>query len=393
MSTTLDIANDALQLAGTRTNISQTEFTNKTSNEAIQIQLIINKLRNQLNRMAPWDCTKKWANLTYITSVPTTPENNSGNPPFWQPGTPAPPWAYEYQYPVDCMRARYIVPQYTAQAGGVPIFPPGTATGANQVGWTGPALKFAVATDSFYNVNAATVAAGGSNYKVNDLITLAQPTFTFTQNLTPPGLVTPQSFTMSVGAPALLKVATLTGSAIATVTVVNQIFNENQSPAGGTTADLSGSYYQPQTNPVAQGFATGPNGETALGTGATFNLTFTTAPAPQRVVLCNQEDAILCYNCEVSDPNAMDPLFVNAWTHILAARVCFQLTGNVALSNELIRITNDTIMEARKADGNEGITVNDVTPDFLRVRGNWGGPNWEYSPNMSFDWGSFYSPY
>ena len=49
-------------------------------------------------------------------------------------------------------------------------------------------------------------------------------------------------------------------------------------------------------------------------------------------------------------------------------------------------------MEARKADGNEGLTVNDVTPDFLRVRGGYGvGPNYEYSPNTDFDWGGGYS--
>jgi hypothetical protein len=109
--------------------------------------------------------------------------------------------------------------------------------------------------------------------------------------------------------------------------------------------------------------------------------------------LCNQQQVVLCYNTQIVDPNVMDPMFQEAWANILGARLCFQLSGDKALANQCIQNTNSLIMEARKADGNEEITVNDVTPDFLRIRGNWGGPNWEYSPNMGFDWGSTYSPY
>lgn len=378
MTVNLDIANRALQVIGSRTNMTQTEFTNQTSNEAIQCNLIMFKLRDELNRMAPWDCVTKWANLTYITSLPTTPENPVGGSPLWQPGTPAPPWAYEYQYPVDCLRARMIIPQYTANAGGVPIYPPGVATGPGQVGWTGPALKFKVSTDSFFAVIAAAVVAGGTGYSVGDLIVLATPSYTFVQN----GV----SYTMNVGTPAVLQVATIGGGgAIATVTVVSQIAD--------ATTPVSGSYFSIPTNPVAQGSSiSASNPGQPSGTGATFNLTFG-AQAPQRVILCNQEQAILCYNTQITDPNIMDPLFQDAWVHILAARLVFQLTGDKAQANQNVNLANGAIMEARKADGNEGITVNDVTPDFLRIRGGYGGPNWEFSLNMSFDWGSTYSPY
>ena len=367
MTTEVDVVNRALQTFGSRTNITSLA---ENSNEAINANLILHPLRDQLIRLAPWNCVTKFANLTYITSVPTTPENSASGPPLWQPGTPIPPWAYEYQYPVDCLRARYVIPQFTAQAGGVPIYPPGTVTGAQQVGWTGPALKFTIATDQFFGVTAAAVSAGGSGHAVGDIITLSAPTYTIVQG----GV----SFAMTVGAPAQLQVATLAGSAVATVTVVNQI-------QGEATAQ-GGSYFSPTGALGTQGSTTG------VGTGATFTLTF--APQqPQRVVLCNQEQAILCYNTQITDPNVMDPMFQEAWVNILGARLCFQLSGDKALANQCIATTNTLIMEARKADGNEDITVNDVTPDFLRIRGNWGGPNWEYSPNMSFDWGSSYSPY
>lgn len=389
MTTPLDIANRALQVMGSRTNMSQAEFIAQSSNEAIQCQLIMFQLRDELNRMAPWDCVTKFADLTYITSLPTTPENAIGGAPLWQPGTPAPPWVYEYQYPVDCMRARKIIPQFTAQVGGTPIYPAGTATGAAQVGWTGPALKFKISTDNFFGVTAATVSSvGAGGYSVGDLLTLVQPSYTFQQNSAPIGQ-TPSytSYTMGVGAPAVLQVLTVDGSGnILTVAPVNQIYGESTA--------ITGSYFSVPANPVAVGSsqsATNP-GLPSAGSGATFNLTFGPL-APQRVVLCNQEQAILCYNGQVIDPNVMDPLFQDAWTHLLGARLVFQLSGNITLANQLLGVTNNAIMEARKVDGNEGITVNDVTPDFLRIRGNYGGPNYEFSPNMSFDWGDFYSPY
>lgn len=370
MTTNLDIANQALQIMGSRTNMASLA---EQSNEAIQCNLIMFRLRDELNRMAPWNSMSKRANTVYVSSVPGTPENSTtAAPAMWVPGIPAPPWAYEYQYPVDCLRVRSIIPQYTTQAGGVPIYPMGIVTGTTFVGWMGPALKFEVGIDTFFGVSAAAVATGGTGYAIGDVITLAQPNFTFTQ--------AGQSFTMPVGGPAQLLVTGAAGGAITSVSVVNQV--------QGETSAIGGSYFSTQNpNGVGQGLTTG------AGTGATFNLTFITPAAPQRIILCNQELPIIEYNAQITDPNVMDPLFQDAWASILAARLAFQLSGDKAMANQCIATANNLIMEARKADGNEGITVNDVTPDFIRIRGDWGGPYWEYSPNMSFDWGSFYSPY
>ena len=187
MTANVDVANRALQLMGSRTNMSASEFAAQTSNEAIQSQLIMFELRDELNRMAPWDCATKWTPLTYITTIPGNPENAISGAPLWQPGQPPPPWSYEYQYPVDCLRARKIIPQYTLQAGGTPIYPASTVTGSGQIGWTGPALKFKVATDQFFSVTAAAVASGGAGYAAGDYIILAQPNLTFQQNAAPVG--------------------------------------------------------------------------------------------------------------------------------------------------------------------------------------------------------------
>ncbi len=85
---------------------------------------------------------------------------------------------------------------------------------------------------SIYQVSAAAVQAGGSNYAVGDTITLTG------------GTAINQ---------AVLTVATLSGSAVATVTVT-----------------YPGNYSVKPADPVAQGTSSG------IGTGASFNMTWTT---------------------------------------------------------------------------------------------------------------------
>src|SRR5437879_5931881 len=136
MTSVTDVVNRALQTIGTRTTVTDAELANNTSNEAIQANLIIENMRDDLLRMAPWNCAMKTANLTYISSVTGTPENSSPATTLWQPGQPAPPWAYEYQYPVDCLKAQLIIPaNQTGYSGGVPITT--AVTGGAASFWSG----------------------------------------------------------------------------------------------------------------------------------------------------------------------------------------------------------------------------------------------------------------
>src|SRR6185312_7696867 len=104
MTTATDIVNQALQVPGTRTNVTDAELAGNTTNEALQANLQIDRVRRKLIRMAPWNFALKTINLIYITSSPGTPENSIAATTLWQPGQPAPPWNYEYQYPPDCER-------------------------------------------------------------------------------------------------------------------------------------------------------------------------------------------------------------------------------------------------------------------------------------------------
>jgi hypothetical protein len=357
LTTTTDITNRALQLLGTRTTVASLA---EASNEATQANLIINQLRDDLLRMAPWNSAFNFATLSLITAAPGTPENTSAATTTWVKGQPAPPWAYEYQYPPDCLRAQLIIPQFTTGfASGIPITT--AVTGGSPNWWTGPPVKFKVGIDQFYSASAAAVAAGGLGYVANDLITLAG-----TVQGSPP-----------IGAPAVLKVATTGGGgAVATASPVSSVIGQEV---------LAGSYFLPPTNPVAQGSTTG------AGAGATFNLTLA-GPGDQRVILTNQEFAILGYCKQITDPNIMDALFIDAWTSILAARLAITLTGDKQLANAQIQNANNYIIEARKADGNEGLTINDTTPDWIRVRGiNFS--DWAISPNQGWDWGALWATY
>lgn len=337
MTTDVDVTNIALQYIGTRTTIANMA---EASNEAIQASLIIDRLRDQTLRKAPWNCGMKTGNLTYITSVPGTPENTSPATTLWQPGQPSPPWAYEYQYPVDCLRPCWIIPgNTTGFSGGVPITT--AVTGGAPAFWTGAPIPYKVHTDSFYAITAATVFTGGSGYVVGEQITLGQ-------TLTPTGA--------PGGASAIIQVLTVDGAgAILTAVVVTQVY--------GAVPELGGSYF------VRSNIFAGQGSTTGVGVGATFLLTITATQAPQRVILTNQEFATLTYVQRVTDPNVMDELFVDAWAAILGARLCMALTGDKNLANLAVGKANECISEARKADGNEGLTINNVTPDWIRLRG------------------------
>lgn len=359
MTTLTEIVNRALQVVGTRTTVTDSELANNTTNEAIQANLCLIPIRRQLLRMAPWDCGLKTANLTYITSVPGTPENTSAATTLWQPGQPTPPWAYEYQYPVDCLRACWIIPATQTGYAGIPITT--AVTGGAASSWVGPAVKYKVQTDTFIPVTAATVAVGGTGHAVGDIITLAAGDTT-----QPP-----------IGAPCQLRVETIGGGGtILTVSVISVL--------PGDVA-LGGSYFAAQANPVAQGTTTGS------GAGATFNLTFGN-PTKQRVILTNQEFATMVYVCDVEDPNVYDDMFIEAYVRIVGATIANALSGDKKIIKMAIDEANVMIGQARAIDANEGLTINDVTPDWIRIRGIDFGTQFS-GPYTGFDWGGYWSSF
>lgn len=116
--------------------------------------------------------------------------------------------------------------------------------------------------------------------------------------------------------------------------------------------------------------------------------------ADTKVIWTNQEFAILGYNKDLSDPNVMDDQLQEAWACHLSGRLAIALTGDKALANLRIKDANEIIQVARVGDGNEGLTINNVTPDFIRTRGVDFAEDFSWSPNQGiFDWGGLLATY
>jgi len=269
MTSPVDIANRALSAIGTRSQIATLD---EDSNEARNCKLLFDPLRDEVLRMAPWNCAFNYANLSLICSAPGTPENPTAGAQTWDKGIPPPPWSYEYAYPSDCLRCVFVVPQFTTGfTSGVPITT--AVTGGAPAFWNGPPVRFKV--------------------------------------------------------------------------VVDQI-------------GVSG-------KPAKDG-------------------------VDQRVIVTNQEQAILAYIKRVTNPDVWDDQFQQALVAALASRLVISLTGDKGLAQLQLSEANRYITLARQGDGNEGLTVNDVTPDWIRVRGI-SYQAWEFSPNIMFDWGPMLTMY
>jgi hypothetical protein len=96
--TTTDIGNRALQLLGTRTNVTSLV---ETSNEAAQITLALAPVRDWCLGLANWNFARK----TRVLTLAKGPPPSSGG---WTFASPAPPWLYEYLLPSDFIRAIYV---------------------------------------------------------------------------------------------------------------------------------------------------------------------------------------------------------------------------------------------------------------------------------------------
>jgi hypothetical protein len=145
MTSEVDIANMALQAMGTRSTIS--DFS-EASNEAFNVNMLYARARDSIMTQAFWNFTRATRALSVLKAWPGTPENPSATgATAWSSDWPPPPWLYEYAYPSDCLRARYVVPQQYYDT--MPNPPLTSAPGiVNWYSFTGTPVKFIVASDT-----------------------------------------------------------------------------------------------------------------------------------------------------------------------------------------------------------------------------------------------------
>src|SRR6266567_1523251 len=362
--TYLNISQQALADIGTRSKITDLPIPfgngNDPSQEAYFCGLFLADVRDHLLRAARWNFAKRTNQLPLLKAAPGTNEN-----PFpaaartsWNRAYPAPPWLYAYGYPGDSLYAHRLLgpsPQTNIQP---PIFSGTTnlLTAYPRV----PYSKFEVGTDLFdasgnsvaltYGAATVVVAAGGTGYLPGDTVSLPNVQYPFT-TIGPPGA--PQSITLTV-----------TGiSTIGAITAIN--------------IESPGSYAATPSNPLSVGATNG------LGAGATFTVTWvansaTVPPITKfKVILTNVQNAVLEYTHTNTNPIDYDSEFAAALIAAMAAKLVQPLAGDKALARDKITMANSLILEARVADANEALTVNDHVPDWLRLRGVGGGLGFE----------------
>jgi hypothetical protein len=112
------------------------------------------------------------------------------------------------------------------------------------------------------------------------------------------------------------------------------------------------------------------------------------------VILANVDQALLSYTRDITVEALWDAQFQEAMVGVLAAKLCFALSGDKARANDLMKIANEKIITARAGDGNESLTVMDHTPDWIS-QGH--GASWfggaEAAGGYWFPFGSLFSTF
>lgn len=125
--------------------------------------------------------------------------------------------------------------------------------------------------------------------------------------------------------------------------------------------------------------AYGPPPKFQLGTDTDFN------GNPVNVVLTNQPQAIGIYTFRNANTAMWDSLFVQGMSAYLGARVCLALTGDKTTQRIALQEAQAYAEDAKAKNGNEGITVIDVVPDYIRVRGY--ASDWAYPDGGLYTYG------
>lgn len=109
-----------------------------------------------------------------------------------------------------------------------------------------------------------------------------------------------------------------------------------------------------------------------------------------KVILTDEPLAILVYTARIDDCNLWDPNFVDAAIHTLAAFLVNPLNRNAGLLKQNVDMAREIIANARVNDGNEGLNAQDNIPDWIQVRGTYGGAGgYGLGPNGGGGWGGW----
>jgi hypothetical protein len=110
---------------------------------------------------------------------------------------------------------------------------------------------------------------------------------------------------------------------------------------------------------------------------------------PQKKVFStNAQVPLLEYTYQCTDENLFDSEFVMTMALAMAARLAIALMSDKAMAQLKAQTANEYIANTRAMDGNEGLTVLDHTPDWLRIRGV---SSQYYNPDFWYPYGPLFT--
>lgn len=161
MASPVNICNIALAECGNRVSIS--DFDDGTPAADVAALFYTPKMQ-MLARTAPWDSFRAQATLTLLKATIIDGVVSDDPPPQ--------PWGYMYQWPSDCLKARFLLPTLPTVAAGTPLT---TSPNSALLTPTPPtAIPFVVATSLDANNNPIKVI----------LTNLVQAQLVYTRDLT-----------------------------------------------------------------------------------------------------------------------------------------------------------------------------------------------------------------
>jgi hypothetical protein len=109
----IDVINESLQVIGSQAFISSLD---DGSTEANAASIFYEPTLKMILRSAHWNFARKQVALTLVKAAAGTTSNPNGTDP-----TPPPPWLYEYAYPSDCLKVRFLPALYQGAVTNPPL--------------------------------------------------------------------------------------------------------------------------------------------------------------------------------------------------------------------------------------------------------------------------------
>lgn len=87
------------------------------------------------------------------------------------------------------------------------------------------------------------------------------------------------------------------------------------------------------------------------------------------VILTNVSQSIGVYTRRITETSIWDASFTEAVVFGLAGRLAPAISGDKRMMQMMFQMANGFLVEARRNDANEGLTIQDHVPDWMSVRG------------------------